>query len=156
MLKASFPQWERNNHAIFIAWRRLAVCSQNGRTLIGNDHVMRPTIILHHYFFSQCLYVYLIYHLSNGGFPRCGFETHLAEKEWVRITSKPFSFFVCFALFCLFVCFLTGELPKCLWFGISSSVDISTQVVSGKHSSNPVETETFLGNSFPYFSSSLS
>ena len=64
-------------------------------------------------------------------------------------------FFVCFALFCLFV-FLTGELPKCLWFGISSSVDISTQVVSGKHSSNPVETETFLGISFPYFSSSLS
>ena len=152
MLKASFPQWERNNHATFIAWRRLAVCSQNGRTLVGNDHVMRPTIILHHYFFSQCLYVYLIYHLSNGAF-QDGLRN--SEKEWVRTTSKPFSFFVCFALFCLFV-FLTGELPKCLWFGISSSVDISTQVVSGKHSSNPVETETFLGISFPYFSSSLS
>ena len=148
MLKASFPQWERNNHATFIAWRRLAVCSQNGRTLIGNDHVMRPTIILHHYFFSQCLYVYLIYHLSNGGFPRW------ASNEFEpRRSLSPF--FVRFALFCLFV-FLTGELPKYLWFGISSSVDISTQVVSGKHSSNPVETETFLGISFPYVSSSLS
>ena len=59
-----------------------------------------------------------------------------------------------FLFFCLFVCFLTGELPKCLWFGISSSVDISTQVVSGSHSSNAVEN--FLGFSFPYFSSSLS
>ena len=66
---------------------------------------------------------------------------------------EAFLFFVCFALFCLFV-FLTGELPKCLWFGISSSVDISTQVVSGSHSSNPVEN--FLGFSFPYFGSSLS
>ena len=155
MLKASFLQWELNNHATLLPYNtRLTVCSQNGMTLIGNDRVMRPTMILHHYFFSHCLYVYLIYHLSNGGFPRCGFETHLAEKEWVRTTSKPFSFFVCFALFCLFVCFLTGELPKCLWFGISSSVDISTQVVSGSHSSNPVEN--FLGFSFPYFGSSLS
>ena len=145
MLKASFPQWERNNHATFIAWRRLAVCSQNGRTIIGNDHVMRPTICMFTWFTT-----------SPMGLSKMGFETHLAEKEWVRTTSKPFSFFVCFALFCLFVCFLTGELPKCLWFGISSSVDISTQVVSGKHSSNPVETETFLGISFPYFSSSLS
>ena len=148
MLKASFPQWERNNHATFIAWRRLAVCSQNGRSLIGNDHVMRPTIILHHYFFSQCLYVYLIYHLSNGGFPRW------ASNEFEPRRSLSLFLFVLLCFVCLF--FLTGELPKCLWFGISSSVDISTQVVSGKHSSNPVETETFLGISFPYVSSSLS
>ena len=80
-----------------------------------------------------------------------------AFQDGLRMSSNHVEAFLLFlfVLLCLFV-FLTGELPKYLWFGISSSVDISTQVVSEKHSSNPVKTETFLGISFPYVSSSLS
>ena len=155
MLKASFLQWELNNHATFIT---LQYKTYSMQSKWYDPHRKWPCHEAHHDTSSLLFFTLFVCLLDlpplQWGLSKMGFETHLAEKEWVRTTSKPFSFFVCFALFCLFVCFLTGELPKCLWFGISSSVDISTQVVSGSHSSNPVEN--FLGFSFPYFGSSLS